>query len=105
MPNEKSIKMEKKCWDCIHMREVPGDAHISCAHPKTKNKKKDSLGNVFAIFASVGRCGPSIDLEAAKELGILGNAYGIRSGWFNWPYLFDPTWLDSCNGFEEKKRK
>jgi len=31
-----------------------------------------------------------------------GNRYGIQNGWFFWPLNFDPVWLISCDGFEEK---
>jgi hypothetical protein len=30
---------------------------------------------------------------------VKGNPTGIRRGWFMWPFNFDPTWLDSCDGF------
>lgn len=29
--------------------------------------------------------------------------YGYNQGWFLFPYNFDPVWLTSCDGFEEKK--
>ncbi len=31
-----------------------------------------------------------------------GREFGIRKGWFSHPYDFDPTWLISCNKFQEK---
>ena len=36
------------------------------------------------------------------EANVLGNIFGIKKGWFNWPYDFDPTWLESCDGFSDK---
>ena len=27
------MNMKLNCYDCIHMREVPDNAHISCAKP------------------------------------------------------------------------
>lgn len=33
---------------------------------------------------------------------VTGDPHGIRQGWFNWPLSFDPVWLESCEGFEEK---
>lgn len=33
---------------------------------------------------------------------VKGNAHGIKNGWFFWPFNFDPTWLQSCDGFTEK---
>ena len=32
---------------------------------------------------------------------VTGNPHGIRSGWFLWPLNFDPTWLESCDGFSD----
>ena len=32
-----------------------------------------------------------------------GDSYGKRSGWFVWPYNFDPVWLLQCSGFKEIK--
>lgn len=34
-----------------------------------------------------------------------GDEYGIKKGWFMWPFNFDPIWLDECDGFEEIKKK
>lgn len=38
---------------------------------------------------------------------VKGNVNGIRRGWFMWPMNFDPTWLESCDGFsnDESDRK
>lgn len=58
------------------------------------------MGNVFAIFASVRRCAPVGNADGIHKLGIKGNPHGIVNGWFNWPYNFDPVWLDACGGFE-----
>jgi hypothetical protein len=33
---------------------------------------------------------------------VKGDSYGKGQGWFLWPFNFDPTWLESCNGFEKK---
>jgi hypothetical protein len=54
------------------------------------------LPEAMAILASVGRVPPQI---LVGELGIRGNPHGIRKGWFNWPWNFDPVWLDNCDGF------
>ena len=35
------------------------------------------------------------------NLKIKGNEHGIKSGWFNHPFNFDPVWLQECNGFKE----
>lgn len=92
------------CYECQHRREVPGDAHSSCAHPNTGLDKEKPLDAVMAIFASVGRVSPKIG-QSAIVLGISGDPHGIRRGWFNWPWNFDPTWLQTCLGFTAKEKK
>lgn len=87
------------CYECKYRSRIAGSAHSSCKHPACGNP--DPMDEAMAIFASVGRTAPVIG-SAAITLGIEGNAHGIRSGWFNWPYNFDPVWLKSCNGFEQK---
>lgn len=96
--NNKTKKFD--CWTCKYRGFVPGSAHICCEHPSVSKAKNDSFGNVLAIFASVGRCAPVI--ADSKELNIKGNSHGIKSGWFNWPYNFDPTWLTNCEGYKSK---
>jgi len=84
------------CYKCVHRGGVPGSAHSSCNHPVNGNPPM--IESMMAIFASVGRVAPVIG-GSAKELNIKGNPHGIRSGWFNWPYNFDPVWLETCDGF------
>ena len=64
---------EPRCYHCVYREDIPGDCHLRCSNP----------------------------LEA-DELGISGNPHGIKHGFFCWPHNFDPVWLVSCNGFEEK---
>ena len=52
------------------------------------------------MFASVSRVDP-VNVETG--LNIVGNPTGIRKGWFNWPFNFDPHWLENCDGFMEKE--
>ena len=37
-----------------------------------------------------------------KNAKVEGDDYGRKSGWFFWPLNFDPVWLESCDGFEQK---
>lgn len=89
------------CYQCKHRRDLTGDCHSRCAHPKAQ-AHDDPLSNIMAMFASVGRTEPQIGV-AALELNIEANEHGIRNNWFNWPWNFDPIWLKNCDGFEEKK--
>ncbi len=90
-----------ECYDCIHRRRVPGSAHSSCAHPDAG--AQDAMGSLAAILASVGHGPPVIAVAGADKLNIKASPHGIAKGWFNWPYNFDPTWLENCDGFEKKE--
>jgi len=89
MPESK----HRLCYSCKYRESVPGSAHSSCAHPSVA---KTSRGELLAMLSGSA----FIELESALELDIQANSHGIRKGWFNWPYSFDPVWLENCNGFE-----
>ena len=93
--------MKVNCYECKHRGEVPGDAHSCCKHPSTQKDMGDPLSQLMAIFAGVGRVTP-VEGQSGVEMNIKGNAHGIRNGWFNWPWNFDPVWLENCDGFEKK---
>ncbi len=97
-------KMKPNCYECKYRGSVPGDAHSCCNHPAFKQEKEDPFMNVMAIFASAGRVQP-IQLNSVDGIMVKGNAHGIRSGWFNHPWNFDPTWLEECNGFIPKENQ
>ena len=85
--------MEKpNCYKCIHRRNVPGDAHSSCAHPKVISNNNTIFKMATTTFKS-----------SAMELNIKANMNGVRNGWFLWPTNFDPGWLENCDGFEKIK--
>jgi len=88
--------MRPDCYNCKYIGDVPGSAHNRCLHPSVSAHGSSALDEVNAILASVGRVAPvSID----TGLNIKGSEWGIRKGWFNWPYNFDPVWLENCDGF------
>ena len=33
---------------------------------------------------------------------VTGDRHGIECGWFFHPYNFDPIWLLTCNGYDNK---
>ena len=39
---------------------------------------------------------------ANREAKVKGHPTGIKGGWFNWPYNFDPTCVVSCDSFVSK---
>ena len=98
--NQITSENKPNCYVCKYRREILGDAHSSCRHPHIG--KPNSMSELFSILGG-GRSLPVGLLgEGASKLNIKGHSYGIRHGWFNWPFNFDPTWLESCNGFTKK---
>lgn len=43
--------------------------------------------------------------KRTKPTKVKGNEHGIKSGWFNYPFNFDPVWLEKCDGFEGKSKQ
>jgi hypothetical protein len=42
-------------------------------------------------------------LIAAAFAGVELSSAGVRKGWALWPVNFDPTWVESCDNFKEKR--
>jgi len=83
------MKEAPNCYKCKFRRDLPGNAHSRCAHPSIP--EMGPLAEIASIFGG-GRPMPN-------EINVKGNQHGIRMGWFMWPLNFDPTWLESCDGF------
>ena len=95
--------IENNCYKCKWRGPVPGDAHSCCRHPDLDGAGNDPFAGIMAMFASVGRTAPQIAIEASlKKFEIRANSHGIQKSWFNWPWNFDPAWLENCNAFEIK---
>lgn len=86
-----------ECYRCCYRRNVPGDAHSACGHPDL-NGVTTNLQNIVDILNS----DLSSILTVAEKLKIKANPHGVKSGWFMWPFNFDPVWLENCDGFKEK---
>lgn len=78
------------CHECQHARSIPGNAHTQCGHPKLAG------GNGLMALMVVMQCGKF------KPFGMTFSAHGIKNGWCNWPLVFDPIWVNSCNQFQAK---
>lgn len=89
------------CYECKHRGGVAGSCHSCCKHPALEIENADPFNALLAVFASVGRV-PAIT-AGIEKLNIKANPHGVRSGWFNFPYNFDPVWSENCEGFETKK--
>ena len=62
----------------------------------------DPFTQMMSKCAAVGRVQPF----QAQRTGckVVGDELGIERGWFNHPFNFDPCWLVSCDGFNERSR-
>lgn len=92
-------KNKPNCYECKWRASVPGSAHSECTHPVTKKTRPSDRLKLLSIL----RIG--VDVEAAEKLGIKAHAHGLRNGWFNWPWNFDPAWLEACEGFEPNEEQ
>lgn len=90
----------ENCYTCIHRRNLSGDAHSRCAHPKVDSGGGDMFSGIIAMVeAMVG------NKQVANPLNVRANAHAIRSGWFMYPFNFDPAWLESCDGHTKKEEQ
>jgi len=93
---------EKKfdCWTCKWKAEIPGDCHIACKHPALQGTTDNPLAEVISMLG--GRRFGNISIHP-PELKIRGHPTGIKNGWFNYPFNFDPTWLENCEGYKSNQ--
>ena len=61
--------------------------------------KKDH--NWFVTAVADRTCTRCFGHASQKSLNVTGSPHGVRHGWFNWPWNFDPIWLEQCDGFEK----
>lgn len=90
------------CYKCKWRGDVAGDAHSCCNHPSNARLNADPLGQLLGILAGAGRVAAPV--IGGTKLKIKANPHGVKMGWFTFPYNFDPTWLQECDGFEKKEK-
>ena len=90
------------CFGCKWKKNIPGDAHVCCTHPDNLIDMDDPLASLLSVLSGGGRGAIG---EVPNALNVVGNPHGIRRGWFNWPFNFDPTWLENCDGFTQKENQ
>lgn len=87
------------CYNCKYRSTIPGDCHSRCKHPSLKPIEDDPIAEILSI---AGKQAGGLGVLVKNECNVKGNEHGIKNGWFNWPFNFDPTWLIKCDGFIEK---
>jgi len=91
------------CYRCKYMEKLPDIVYIRCDHPANTAVLNSPLARMIATLSNVERYMAPILVKT--KLSIEFNRHGFKMGWFNWPFLFDPIWLEGCSGFEEVKRE
>lgn len=76
----KSDPGDPLCYSCKYRQSLPDSAHSFC----------DQLA---AMLWTRG------DRDGVPGMRVTGDPHGILNGWFDWPYNFDPVWLDECTGY------
>lgn len=87
-----SESTKPNCYACKHRRDLLGDAHSKCVHPRIS--QEDAI--LSPLLGILGMPSP-----AQKRLNVSAHQHGIKNGWFAWPINFDPCWLITCDGFEK----
>ncbi len=85
------------CYKCAYRKGLPGDVHSRCAHPVV-----DMMDMVSKLETEIPKneyIRAENNYNAASVLEIRGSMHGIGSGWFHWPWNYDPVWLRNCKGF------
>lgn len=73
---EKDINTRKQCYGCAYRGQVPGSAHSVCNFNFTKAGIKPPDGD----------------------------EHGKKSGWYLFPYNYDPTWMNEvCEARTDEK--
>lgn len=90
-----------KKFDCKHQSSIPGDCHIRCKHPLVSEEDSAIDADILSLLS--GRVKFHYASSLARKMGVSGHITGIKNGWFNWPYNFDPIWLESCAKFEKRE--
>lgn len=86
------------CRRCKWSRREPSGAHLCCMHPATE-LLWTLPGSRFVYV--MGKGAGIVDYsEQTKGLYVVGDETGKAIGAFNWPFNFDPLWLQECDGWE-----
>lgn len=73
------------CYSCIYRRDLPGSTHSTCG--VFDNTPALGLEMLLTIMTN--------DISWFKDI-IDIDPHGIKKGWANYPFNFDPIWIKSC---------
>ena len=84
------------CYNCKYNGgEQSGTSHIACKHPQVTQ----DMG--LALLDMIYSCSSGDEVHFTRTgLHVVASLHGFKQGWAFWPLLFDPIWIQSCDGFE-----
>ena len=102
MPKEKYPQMTKshrrgvQCNSCLHKKNLRDSFRVQCCHPKVieiQNEFPERKPG-YVLACALNKMGKALTLRINPD------AYKDR--WFNWPFCYNATSMESCSGFEKK---
>ena len=78
---------QNTCSNCKFRGSVAGSAHISCNYPKFKEVQKLELS--MLILGNLNVANDFLE----SNFGFTVSQHPVSSGWFNFPFDFDPAWI------------
>jgi len=104
----KSSPSNPLCYQCKHRGDLTGDAHSRCCHKAVTFDGPNILG---LLLGTLDAMTPDPELQE-RTIGqgddiitVRFSKHGIEGGWANWPWNFDPVWLEWCDGFKKDSTK
>lgn len=84
----------KNCFGCRYRENIPGDAHSCCKHPDLDPIWRNPLSEIISLSGK--RFGTNIMINI-PTFNIKRNEHGFTNGYFQWPWNFDPIWMENCD--------
>lgn len=79
--------MKNNCLNCDFKGTVAGSCHISCNYPKFDDKNKLNISILL-----LGNF-PEANSFLKSNFGFSIDQHPVLNGWFNFPFDFDPSWI------------
>jgi hypothetical protein len=95
-----------KCYQCKFRGTVPGSAHSSCTVIRKLGEGMEE-GKIAALELAfmTGNAKLTTQTENGEADAIKLDPQGVKNGWANWPFDFDPVWVEKCDMFIDKEEK
>jgi hypothetical protein len=91
------------CYECKFKGSVPGSAHSSCNFLKEIVGDKQGASLIELLLSAGTIKLTATDKKTGVEKPMVSlSEHGVKNGWANWPFDFDPIWVEECLLYNEK---